>query len=179
MQQIPAVILAGGKATRMGGGDKPLRLWQGRPLLDHVLEGLRQFTDDIAINANGDPARFDYGLPVIADSLPDCGPLSGILTAMEWAQGDRVLVVAGDTIGLPPDLLDRLPCPGMAASLVDGEWRTHPTVGLWPTSLASNLHDYLQSGERRVMGWARSVGATEVRFDGNWFRNFNTPEDLR
>ncbi len=178
MHKPPAVILAGGKATRMGGGDKPLMHWRGRPLIEHVLEGLAGQVGEVAINAGGDPARYtDYG-EAIADSLPDCGPLSGILTALEWAVGNEVLVVAGDTVPLPPDLVARLDAPSYAASLVDGEWRAHPTVGLWPTRLAPHLRAYLESGERRVMGWARQVGAQEIRFEGEVFRNFNTPKDL-
>ncbi len=183
MDHPPAVILAGGKATRMGGGDKPLMIWRGRMLVDWVREALEPQVSRIALNANGDPARFDrLGLPVLADDLPDCGPLSGVLTAMTWASAagaSHVLVVAGDTVTLPPDLVARLsPGPAYAASQIDGEWRAHPTVGLWPTSLADGLRSYLISGERRVMGWARSIGAAEVRFDGAVIRNINTPDDL-
>ena len=184
MQQTPVMILAGGQATRMGGGDKPLMLWRDRPLIEWLLDDLRKHSPKIAINANGDPQRFaKYWLAVVPDELPDCGPLSGILTAMVWASASgfsHVGVIAGDTVSLPDDLLERLGTgPSYAASLVNSEWRGHPTVGVWPVDLAAGLRDYLLSGERRVMGWAKSVGATEVRFDGEVFRNFNTPEDLK
>ena len=178
------MILAGGQATRMGGGDKPLMRWRERPLIEWLLDDLRTLSPKIAINANGEPQRFaKYWLPVVPDEVPDCGPLSGILTAMDWAAASgfsHVGVIAGDTVGLPADLFSRLgKGPSHAASLVNGEWRAHPTVGVWPIGLAAGLRDYLMAGERRVMGWAKSVGATEVRFDGEVFRNFNTPEDLQ
>ncbi len=183
MKQIPVMILAGGKATRMGGGDKPLLLRKGRALIDWILDDIRHISQIVAVNANGDPQRFDpFGLPVVPDSVPDCGPLSGILTAMEWAADHghtSVLVVAGDTLNYPSDLLDRLgDGPAFASSYQNGEWRSHPTVGVWPVSLASDLRRYLEDGNRRLMGWAKSIGAQEVRFDGDVFRNFNTPEDL-
>ena len=85
------LVLAGGLARRMGGGDKPLKLLGGRPLLDHVLARITPQVAAVALNANGDPARFaGYGLPVIADPLPDHpGPLAGILAGLEWAAAHR------------------------------------------------------------------------------------------
>lgn len=183
MLKPPAVILAGGRATRMGGGDKPLRLWQGQPLLAHLLADLRPQVGQIALNANGDPARFaGFDLPVVPDSIPDCGPLSGILTALDWAatlNAPEVLVVAGDTLALPQDLVSRLsPAPAYAASKQDGEWRAHPTVGLWPVALRDSLRSEIMKGKLRVMEWTRSINAREVRWDGPYFRNINRPEDL-
>lgn len=85
----PAVILAGGRASRMGGGDKVLLELQGKPLLGHVIERLRPQVGAIAISANGDPARFaGFGLRVLPDEMPDHpGPLAGILAGMDWAAG--------------------------------------------------------------------------------------------
>ena len=84
---VVGVVLAGGLARRMGGGDKPLRQVGGKAILDHVLTRLAPQCDGIILNANGDPARFArYGLPVVADTLGDFpGPLAGVLAALEWA----------------------------------------------------------------------------------------------
>lgn len=107
------VILAGGRATRMGGGDKGLLpLGEGR-LIDHVLERLGGQVSGIALNANGDPARFsDLGLPVIPDTLPDYpGPLAGVLAGLDWAAEagtETIVTVAADTPFFPRDLVATL-----------------------------------------------------------------------
>ena len=175
MNRIPAVILAGGAARRMGGGDKPLMLHQGRPLLAHVIGALGG-TGPVAINAGGDPARFaSFGLSVIPDAIDgQLGPLAGILTAMEWASTDSVLVVAGDTVGLPHNLTTVL-SPAPAYLRAGG--RDHPTIGHWPTALAPALRSYIMAGNRRVMGWIEHIGAQAVETDAP-IRNINRAEDL-
>ena len=112
-RSIPGVILAGGLATRLGGGDKTLLPLGEGTILGHVIARLRPQVGRIALNANGDPARFAaYPLPVIADSVAGFpGPLGGILAAMDWAAGQgaqSVVTVAGDTPFFPPDLVERL-----------------------------------------------------------------------
>ncbi|MGB0439227.1 MAG: molybdenum cofactor guanylyltransferase, partial [Paracoccaceae bacterium] len=107
------VVLAGGLARRMGGGDKALRTIAGRPLMSRVIERLSPQVDRIALNANGDPARFaTLGLPVIADSITDYpGPLAGVLAGMDWAAGagaTHIVTVAADTPFFPTDLCKRL-----------------------------------------------------------------------
>jgi molybdenum cofactor guanylyltransferase len=109
------VVLAGGLARRMGGGDKPLRLLGGVPMLDHVLRRITPQVAAMIVNANGDPARFaSHGLPVVADGLPDHpGPLAGILAALDWAAEHRpglpwVVSVPGDAPFIPHDLVARL-----------------------------------------------------------------------
>lgn len=183
------MILAGGRATRMGGGDKTLRLLGGRPVLAHVIARLEPQVAALAINANGDPARFAaFGLPVVPDSVPDQpGPLAGVLAAMDWARGlgfDTVLCVAGDTPFLPPYLVERLAQAGATALALSvdatGALRCHPTVALWPVGLADPLRAALAAGERRVGFWAQAQGAAEVIFQGtpDPFVNLNTPEDF-
>src|ERR1700722_1123480 len=112
---IIGVLLAGGLARRMGGGDKPLRRIAGRPLLDRVIERLRPQVAGLVLNANGDPARFAaYGLPVVADSVPDfAGPLAGILAGLGWTAANRpdcpmIVSVATDAPFLPTDLVARM-----------------------------------------------------------------------
>src|SRR5579859_1574255 len=146
------LVLAGGLARRMGGGDKALLPLAGRPLLAHVLDRVR--LGPIAISANGDPARFSqFGLPVLPDGIPDqAGPLAGILAGLEWAAAlpevDHLISVPADTPFLPPDLVARLIAARDAAdaeiALAASGGRLHPVVGLWPVALAADLRRALE-----------------------------------
>ena len=180
---VAGLILAGGRATRMGGGDKPLLILKGRPLIAHVIDRLISQARPLAISANGDPTRFaGFGLPVLPDAVPDFpGPLAGVLAGMDWAAGlgiERLLCVAGDTPFLPLDLVERLTPHrfGMAESF----GRQHPTVALWPVSLREALRAALAAGEHRVGRFAMAHGAVRVAFDAaeDPFFNINSPEDL-
>lgn len=189
----PAVILAGGQSTRMGGGDKGLRLLAGRPVLAHVRDRLAPQCGPLALNANGDPARFAaLGLPVLPDRLPDGvpdspGPLAGVLAALDWAAAlgaQAVVTVASDTPFLPSDLVARLQAAGpfavAAGDGADGP-RLHPTCGLWPVTLRPVLAAALADGERRIGKWAQAQGAAVALFPTtprDPFLNLNTPEDL-
>jgi molybdenum cofactor guanylyltransferase len=189
---IAGVILAGGQATRMGGGDKGLRMVGGQPLLAHVLDRLRPQVDAIVLNANGDPARFaDWGLPVVADSLPDWpGPLAGVLAGMDWAaaQGaDAVISVAADTPFFPRDLVAQLQAAAgpsglaLAATREGGKLYRQPTFGLWPVALRDDLRAALMGGLRKVVLWTDAHGAGTAEFATDPFDpffNINTPEDI-
>ena len=112
---VPAVLLAGGLARRMGGGDKPMRRIGGRTILERVIARLKPQCGELILNANGDPARFaEFGLPVIADTVKDFpGPLAGILAALDWTAAHRpdlpfILSAAADCPFLPRDLVARL-----------------------------------------------------------------------
>jgi molybdopterin-guanine dinucleotide biosynthesis protein A len=186
------VILAGGQATRMGGGDKGLRQVAGRPLLDHVIVRLAPQVGGIALNANGNPSRFaEYRLPVIADSLPDWpGPLAGVLAGMDWAakQGaDSVVSVAADTPFFPHDLVAQLQAAAgpsglaLAATREGGKLWRHPTFGLWPVALRDDLRAALIGGLRKVVLWTDQHGAGTAEFGTDPFDpffNINTPEDI-
>lgn len=195
MTRPPAIILAGGRAARMGGGDKCLLDLDGRPMLARIVARLAPQCGAMALNANGDPGRFaGFGLPVLPDSLPDRpGPLAGILAGMDWAasRGDRAVVtVAGDTPFFPPDLVERLvERLGQAGDGIvlaagrdrDGRVTDHPTFGLWPVALRDALHAFLTQGHRRVRGFAMAhAPATAVwnAAPADPFFNVNTPEDL-
>lgn len=180
---VAGVILAGGRATRMGGGDKALLDLGGRPMLAHVIARLAPQVGVLALNANGEAGRFAaFGLPVIADTLPGfAGPLAGVLAALDWAVGagaEAVVSVAGDTPFFPEDLVARLSAAGPFA-LAESETGLEPTFGLWPVALAGDLRRALAGGERRVGRWAEAAGATRVRFsEPGAFFNVNTPDDL-
>ncbi|MEM9784518.1 MAG: molybdenum cofactor guanylyltransferase MobA [Pseudomonadota bacterium] len=192
--RIAGVILAGGLARRMGGGDKTLLSLDGRPILAHVAERLAPQVEAMVINANGDPARFaDYGLPVVADTVEGfAGPLAGILAAMRWAapQGfSHVASAAGDTPFFPGDIVARLvaecgPDRPIAIAATEDPVRglsEHPTFGLWPVALADDLEAALRADMRKVIVWASRHGIARalVADAGAYpFFNVNTPEDL-
>jgi molybdopterin-guanine dinucleotide biosynthesis protein A len=182
------VLLAGGLARRMGGGDKPLVRIGGLPLLDHVIARLSPQVAALALNANGDPARFAaWGLPVLADPLPDHpGPLAGVLAGLDFAAaaGMAWLVsVAADTPFIPPDLVVRLHAArGTAAIAVAcSGGRTQPTIALYPTHLAADLRAALLAGERKIDRWTARHGVAEAHWPStpvDPFFNVNTPEDV-
>lgn len=190
---LPAVILAGGRATRMGGGDKGLRQIGGQCLLDRVIARLSPQCAGLALNANGDPARFaSLGLPVLGDSIEGfAGPLAGVLAGLDWAadQGaDAIITAAADTPFFPGDLAQRLQAAagpqGLAlAGSPDGQGvlRRHPTFGLWPVALRDDLRAALAGGLRKIVIWTDShdAGLAEWASDPfDPFFNVNTPEDI-
>lgn len=182
---IAGIVLAGGEGRRIGG-DKPFRLLAGRPLLDHVLARLKSQADRLALNANGDPARFArWGLPVLPDGPHEgAGPLAGVLAGMRWAgEEGAILTVAADMPFLPPDLVMRLKAGQRGATIVcaASAGRLHPVVGLWPVSLADELGATLAAGLRRVEDFARSHPLSIVEFAPNPadpFFNVNDAADL-
>jgi molybdopterin-guanine dinucleotide biosynthesis protein A len=186
------VVLAGGLARRMGGGDKPLRILAGQPLLAHVVARLRPQVSALLLNANGDPARFaSFGLPVVADGVADYpGPLAGVLAALDWAAArqsglDWVVSVPGDSPFVPADLVARLhqarQATGVPMSCArSGGW-SHPPVGLWPVALRAELRAALLAGERKIDRWTARFGCAAAEWpDAPWdpFFNANTPEEL-
>jgi molybdopterin-guanine dinucleotide biosynthesis protein A len=193
---LPAVILAGGAARRMGGGDKGLLPLAGRPLLAHALARLGE--RPVALNANGDAGRFaEWGLPVLPDPAPEGveprpGPLAGVLAGMRWAAdlgAPRVLTAAWDTPFFPRDLAVRLEAvlaPGLRVAMAatadpsrpQGLAR-HPTFALWDVELADDLEAALRAGVRRVVAFAEPAGCGLATFpDEAAFFNVNAPEDL-
>ena len=187
------LLLAGGRATRMGGGDKGLRLLAGRPILDHVIERLRPQLSRLLLNANGDPARFAaYGLPVVGDSPPDfAGPLAGVLAGLEWTAREApdcplLLSAPTDAPFLPRDLVQRLwagrESEGADIAMAASGGRTHPVVGLWPAALAPALrHALVEEGLRKVDIWTARYRVAVVDFPieaVDPFFNANRPEDL-
>ena len=193
-RDIAGVILAGGLARRMGGGDKALGLIDGRSMFDRVKSRLAPQVGAMALNANGDPRRLaDLDLPVIPDSIGEYpGPLAGVLAGMDWAatQGaSHVLTVAADTPFFPTDLGERL-CAGITpdapialAATPDPKrgMARHPTFGVWPVALADDLRQSLLDGVRKVVLWTDSHGAAMVPFSADPFDpffNVNTPDDM-
>jgi molybdopterin-guanine dinucleotide biosynthesis protein A len=186
------LVLAGGLARRMGGGDKARIRIGGKTILARVLTRLTPQCSGVILNANGDLARFaDTGLRVVADSIPDfAGPLAGILAGLDWAAANApgiadIVSVPGDCPFLPPDLVERLSAARQAAEAPlacarSGDWR-HPVVGLWRVALRDDLRKALvEEGLHKIEIWTARHGVAIA----DWpttpvdpFFNVNTPED--
>ena len=192
MIQPHGLILAGGRATRMGGGDKGRLMLAGRPLIARVIDALGPQVDRLALNANGPAARWDdLGLPVLPDPVADRpGPLAGVLAGLDWAAGlgcPHIVTAAADTPFLPPDLVPRLLLAAGPSGLAlaatregDRAW-PQPTFGLWPVALREDLRAALDGGIRKIVAWTERHDAGLAVFDTEpWdpFFNVNTPEDL-
>lgn len=198
------VILAGGLATRMGGGDKGLLQIGDQSLLERVRDRLAPQVSGLALNANGDGARFDdLGLPVVADSIEGfAGPLAGVLAGLDWAaeQGaEAIVTAAADTPFFPTNLVAQLVAasdgqkqplvlattPRTGEELKSGgrsKINRHPTFGLWPVALRDDLRAALNGGLRKVVLWTDQHGGREALFEAQPFDpffNVNTPEDLK
>ena len=193
MPPIPGVLLAGGLARRMGGGDKPMRQIGGRTILTRVIARLEPQCDGLILNANGDPARFaSFGLPVIADSVENFpGPLAGILAGLDWAAENRpdaagVLSAAADCPFLPRDLVERLhrfrieQNAELAVAASGGQ--SHPVIGLWSVGLREELrHALVKEDIRKIDRWTARYRLATVSWPTeplDPFFNANTVDDL-
>ena len=190
---VLGLILAGGLARRMGGGDKLRIRIGGKTILDRVLARMTPQCSSLIINANGDPARFaDTGLPVVPDSVPDfAGPLAGILAGLDWAAAHApdvadVASVPGDCPFLPTDLVARLIAARETAGTPlacarSGDWR-HPVVGLWPVALRQDLRKAVTvESLHKIEIWTARHGVAIADWPAepvDPFFNVNTPEDV-
>jgi molybdopterin-guanine dinucleotide biosynthesis protein A len=194
-ERVVGILLAGGKSSRMGGGDKCLRPLGGKPILARIIERLKPQVSDMVINANGDPARFaEFGLPVIGDSVAGfAGPLAGVHAGLQWVSANRpsigyAVTVATDTPFFPADLVQRCLAeltdkPLLVAKSNEG---VHPVIGLWPVAIAPKIEASLKQGERKAGKWVAEHGAGEVVFPDieiggvriDPFFNINRPDEL-
>lgn len=178
---LTGLILAGGQGSRMGGRDKGLVDYKGRPLIDHVIQRLAPQVDELLISANRNLAEYAHrGYPVITDTLPDFqGPLAGVLAGLQRANHEWVLTVPCDMPHLPTDLVSRLEDAAQGNPIVvatDGS-RSQPALMLIQVGLADKLAAYLQSGSRSVHGFQETIGCVTVAFDAQGMSNINTLEE--
>jgi molybdopterin-guanine dinucleotide biosynthesis protein A len=192
-EPTPGLLLAGGLARRMGGGDKPMKTIGGRSILDRVIARLGPQCDRLLLNANGDPQRFaSFGLPVVADSVKDFpGPLAGILAGLDWIAAHRpdvtwMLSAAADCPFLPRDLVTRLHQARIERNariaIAASGGQTHPVIGLWSVTLRDDLRHALEVEN------FHAVGRWTARYDPaivSWptepldpFFNANTVDDI-
>jgi molybdenum cofactor guanylyltransferase len=190
---IPGVLLAGGLARRMGGGDKPMRLIGGRTILDRVMARLKPQCDGLILNANGDPTRFAaFGLPVIPDGVADFpGPLAGILAGLDWAAANRpdvefVLSAAADCPFLPRALVSRLysalDAENAELAVAASGGQSHPVIGLWSVRLRDELRNALVVEDiRKIDRWTARYKLATVTWPTeplDPFFNANTMDDI-
>ena len=189
----PGVLLAGGLARRMGGGDKPMRQIAGRTILARVVARLMPQCDGLVLNANGDPSRFaSFGLPVIPDTVENFpGPLAGILAGLDWVAANRpdvsfVLSAAADCPFLPRDLVARLhrACTEENAELAvaASAGQSHPVIGLWSVALREALrHALVVEDVRKIDRWTARYRLATVTWPAeplDPFFNANTVDDI-
>lgn len=192
-ETIAGLILAGGLSRRMGGGDKTLRDLAGRPVLAHIAARIGPQVRRLALNANGDPARFSaFGLPVLPDVLDGfAGPLAGVLTGLEWLAARHpecawLVTVPADAPFVPNDLVVRLAAAvtaeGADLACAASGGQVHPVVGLWPVGLRGDLRRALVDEDlRKIDRWTARYRRATVDFAitaVDPFFNVNTPEDL-
>lgn len=181
---VTAVILAGGRATRMGGADKGLIVYRQRPLIEWVLDAIRPQVQDVFISANRNlEAYASYGCRVLPDKLPDYpGPLAGVLAAMETASTRWLLVSPCDTPHLPPELVQTLHDAAQAAdapmAVAADAAQTHYAVMLVQTKLADSMRQFLSSGGRALQHWQAPFNPARPIFAARGFVNINTPDDV-
>ncbi len=193
-QSTGAIILAGGRATRMGGADKASQRLGAKPLVAHVLAALKPQSSALVINANGDAKRFaDLGVAIVPDDVPGfAGPLAGILAGLDYLAArypdlSHAASAATDTPFLPVDLIARLHAARLAAraeiAVARSDNIVHPTFALWPIELRADLREALVDEDlhRVTTFFSRYRCAyadwSAVPFDP--FFNVNTPDDLR
>jgi molybdenum cofactor guanylyltransferase len=184
IDRLAGLVLAGGAARRLGGGDKPLLRIGGRSLLERVLSVLAGETEVVAISANGDPSRFaTFGLPVLSDEqFAGSGPLAGVLAGLDWAAAlgaETLLTLPGDTPFVPAGLAAAL---GRGPACAESNAKRHYLVALWPVELRSTLRSVLSAGGQRSVGrFAAEIGMRSVPFPAlpyDPFLNVNTPAEL-
>ena len=191
--KVVGVILAGGRSSRMGGGDKCLRDLGGRPILAHIVARARPQTDRLVLNANGDPGRFEgFGLPVVPDSVEGyAGPLAGVLAGLDWAAAnipDAVWVAsfASDAPFCPRDLvvrmLDAVAATGADLACATSGGQAHPVFGLWQVALREALRDAMVREQiYKVDRWTARYRLANVEYPAtplDPFFNANRPDDL-
>jgi molybdopterin-guanine dinucleotide biosynthesis protein A len=181
---VTGLILAGGQGSRLGGQDKGLVAWQGRPLISHALERLAPQVDQLLISANRNrDAYAAFGWPVLADAVAGfAGPLAGILAGLHASRTPWLAVVPCDAPRLPVDLVARLLAEAIThnapAAVAATVGRHQPTFCLCRRQLAPDLAAWLARDEHKLGAWLAHIGAIPVDFDADGFANLNEPGDF-
>jgi molybdopterin-guanine dinucleotide biosynthesis protein A len=186
MIEVTGLVLAGGQGSRMGGVDKGLAPFRGRPLVAHVIERLAPQVDEILVNANRNPEAYaGFGHRVVADEIPGfAGPLAGFERGLAHARGKLVATVPCDSPFLPADLVSRLRAALEAANAEIAVAKTgvqsHPVFCLMRRGVHASLADFLASGQRKIDKWYAALAVVEVAFDDEpeAFANINTRDEL-
>jgi molybdopterin-guanine dinucleotide biosynthesis protein A len=186
MTRITGIVLAGGQGSRMGGVDKGLQPFRGRPMVAHAIERLAPQVDELLVNANRNPEAYAvFGHRVIADEIEGfAGPLAGFERGLAHASGDLVVTVPCDSPFLPTDLVARLRAglerEGADLAVAKTGDQPHPVFSLMRRGVHESLRAFLGSGQRKIDKWYAALAVVEVAFDdeAGAFRNINTREEL-
>lgn len=186
MIEVTGLVLAGGQGSRMGGVDKGLAPFRGKPMVAHAIERLAPQVDEILVNANRNPEAYArFGHRVIADEIPGfAGPLAGFERGLAHARGQLVATVPCDSPFLPADLVARLRAAleGAGAQLAVARTgdQPHPVFCLMRREVHASLAAFLASGQRKIDKWYASLSVVEVAFDdeADAFANINTRDEL-
>jgi molybdopterin-guanine dinucleotide biosynthesis protein A len=183
---VTGVVLAGGQGSRMGGVDKGLQPFRGKPMVAHVIERLAPQVDELLINANRNPDDYArFGHRVIADEIEGfAGPLAGFERGLAHASGSLVVTAPCDSPFLPGDLVARLRAAldreGAQLAVAKTGDQAHPVFSLMRRDVHASLRDFLSSGQRKIDKWYGALRVVEVAFDdeADAFLNINTREEL-
>ena len=183
---VSGIVLAGGQGSRMGGVDKGLQEFRGRPMVAHVIERLAPQVDEILVNANRNPEAYArFGHRVIADEIPGfAGPLAGFERGLAHARGELLVTVPCDSPFLPTDLVARLRSAlerdGAQLAVAKTGDQAHPVFCLMRREVLASLRAFLGGGQRKIDRWYASLEVVEVPFDheAEAFLNINTREEL-
>ena len=184
--EVTGLVLAGGQGSRMGGVDKGLQDFRGRPMVAHAIERLAPQVDEVLVNANRNPEAYaHFGHRVIADESPGfAGPLAGFERGLAHARGALVATVPCDSPFLPADLVSRLrtalDAKGADLAVAKTGTQAHPVFCLMRREVHASLERFLAAGERKIDKWYSALAVVEVAFDdeADAFRNINTREEL-
>jgi molybdopterin-guanine dinucleotide biosynthesis protein A len=186
MLRTTGVVLAGGQGSRMGGVDKGLQPFRGKPMVAHAIERLAPQVDELLINANRNPEAYaQFGYRVVADEIEGfAGPLAGFERGLAHASGDLVATVPCDSPFLPPDLVARLrealERAGADLAVAKTGEQAHPVFSLMRRGVHASLVQFLSGGQRKIDKWYGALKVIEVAFDdeAEAFLNINTREEL-
>jgi molybdopterin-guanine dinucleotide biosynthesis protein A len=184
--EVTGVVLAGGQGSRMGGVDKGLQPFRGRPMAAHAVERIAPQVDEHHDNANRNVEEYArFGHRVISDEIAGfAGPLAGFERGLAHAAGELVATVPCDSPFLPPDLVSRLrgalEANGADLAVARTGDRSHPVFCLMRRSVHGSLAEFLARGERKIDRWYAALHVVEVPFDdeAEAFLNINTREEL-
>lgn len=186
MIAVTGLVLAGGQGSRMGGVDKGLQPFRGKPMVAHVIERFGPQVDELLVNANRNLDAYGAsGHRVIADEIAGfAGPLAGFERGLAHARGALVATVPCDSPFLPGDLVSRLRAAlenaGAELAVAKTGDQAHPVFCLMRRSVHASLAAFLGSGQRKIDRWYSALAVVEVRFDdeADAFRNINSREEL-
>jgi molybdopterin-guanine dinucleotide biosynthesis protein A len=185
-ERVTGIVLAGGQGSRMGGVDKGLQPFRGKPMVQHVIERLAPQVDELLVNANRNPDAYArFGHRVIADEIEGfAGPLAGFERGLAHAGCELVVTAPCDSPFLPLDLVARLREALIAANaelaVARPAIQPHPVFSLMRPSVHARLREFLASGQRKIDRWYAALDVVEVAFDDEAaaFLNINTREEL-